>query len=80
MGRQGRSGFSAATLGTFPVYWVLRGLLLGQSGLCDHFLDVSVMRQEADEMHGNLYFGLRSLYPYKLSLHPPILGLPIAVG
>jgi hypothetical protein len=35
------------------------GLLLSRSCLDDHFLEVSVMRQEADEMHGNLYFRFR---------------------
>lgn len=33
--------------------------MIGHSGLDDHFLDVSVMREEADEMHGNRYFRCR---------------------
>lgn len=33
--------------------------MIGHSGLDDHFLDVSVMRQEADKTHGNPYFRCR---------------------
>ena len=35
--------------------------ILGQSDLDDHFLDVPVIRQDADEMYGNLYIRFRPI-------------------